>query len=745
MKQVSRSSGISSGFRVFFIFSAILALTSSALAGSRQLTSNPSAVNFGSVQVGSSQTQSLTLKNGGSSKLTITQATPSLANFALTGLSYPVTLYAGQSVSCSVTFNPQAAVTSSGSIAFTFHDRHNNGTVTMTEPVSGTGVTPGQLTSALASLGFGSVTTGSSASLTETLTNSGATSVAISAASTTGSGFNVSGLTLPTTLTAGQSVSFSIKFSPTAGGSVTGNLAITSNASNPTLAIPLSGTGVAQGTLGSNPTSLNFGSVTVGSNQSLSETVTNTGGSSVTISQATISGTGFSLSGISTPLTLAAGQSATFSVAFAPQSAASSSGNVTITSTASNPTLTIPVTGTGVTQGTLGSNPTSLSFGNVTIGSNQSLSETVTNTGGSSVTISQAAITGTGFSLSGITTPLTLTAGQSTTFSVKFAPTSAVGASGNVTLTSTASNPTLTIPVTGNGVTQGTLGSNPSSLNFGSVTVGSNQSLTGTVTNTGGSSVTISQATISGTGFSLGGITTPLTLTAGQSTTFTVSFAPQSAGSMTGSLLTTSNASNPTLSVALTGAGTGTTAGQLAVAPSNINFGSITIGTTLNQTGTLSAASAPVTVSSLAVSGSQFSVSGISLPVTIAAGSSVSFQVTFTPQVSGASSANATFTSNASNSPTVESLTGSGTAPQYSVSLGWNTSTSSDVAGYNIYRATVSTGPFTRLNSSLDATPYDTDSTVTAGLTYYYTVTAVSTSGSESAYSNQVQVTIPTP
>jgi hypothetical protein len=299
--------------------------------------------------------------------------------------------------------------------------------------------------------------------------------------------------------------------------------------------------------------------------------------------------------------------------------------------------------------------------------------------------------------------------------------------------------------VTGTGVTQGTLGSNPTSLSFGSVTVGNNQALSETVTNTGGSSVTISQASISGTGFSLSGITTPLTLSAGQSATFTVSFAPQSVGSTTGSLLITSNASNPTLSVALTGAGTSTTAGQLTVAPSSINFGSITIGTNQSQTGTLSATSAPVTVSSLGVSGSQFSVSGISFPVTIAAGSSVSFQVAFTPQVSGSSSANATFTSNATNSPTVESLTGSGTAPQHSVSLGWNTSSSSGVSGYNIYRAPASTGPFTRVNSVLDATPYDTDSTVQAGLTYYYAVTAVSTTGSESGYSNQVQVTIPTP
>ena len=274
---------------------------------------------------------------------------------------------------------------------------------------------------------------------------------------------------------------------------------------------------------------------------------------------------------------------------------------------------------------------------------------------------------------------------------------------------------------------------------------GGSASLTETLTNSGGSALTISQITPSGTGFAFSGITLPVTLGAAQSATFTVSFAPQSVGSTTGSLLITSNASDPTLSVALTGSGTGTTAGQLAVTPSSINFGSVSIGTTQNQTGTLSATSAPVTVSSLGVSGAQFSVSGISFPVTIAAGSSVSFQVTFTPQVSGTSSANATFTSNASNSPAVESLTGSGTAPQHSVSLGWNTSTSSGVAGYNIYRATASTGPFTRINSALDATPYDTDSTVTAGQTYYYSVTAVSTTGSESGYSNQVQVTIPTP
>ena len=111
MKQVSSCSGISSGFRVFFIFSAILALTSSALAGSGQLTSNPSNLNFGSVQIGSSQTLSLTLTNSGNSRLIITQATPSVSGFTISGLVYPVTLNAGKSINGTVAFTPQSVGT----------------------------------------------------------------------------------------------------------------------------------------------------------------------------------------------------------------------------------------------------------------------------------------------------------------------------------------------------------------------------------------------------------------------------------------------------------------------------------------------------------------------------------------------------------------------------------------------------------------------------------------------------------
>jgi len=599
-----------------------------------------------------------------------------------------------------------------------------------------------------ASLDFGSVTTGKSKTMTMTASNTGTASITVSSASISSKYFSLSAPNLPITIAAGQSSPVSVVFTPNASGAFSATATIASTASDSSTALLLTGDGVASGQLQVSPTTENFGSVTVGSQNNQTITLTNNTAATVNISQASMSGTGFKLSGITPPLALNASQSTTFTVTFAPLTSGNASGTVTITSDAPNPTLSMSLSGTGVAAGSIGANPTSLNFGSVTVGSNQSLSETVTNTGGSTVTISQVGISGTGFSLSGISTPVTLTAGQSATFTVKFAPLSAGTVSGNVTITSTASNPTLTIPVTGTGVTQGTLGSNPTSLSFGNVTVGSNQSLSETVTNTGGSSVTISQVTISGSGFSLSGVSTPVTLTAGQSATFTVKFAPTSAASASGNVTITSTASNPTLNIPLSGTGTAAT-GQLTVTPTTLDLGSVVVGTSGTASGSLTAIGANVTVTSVSSNNSVFSLSGLSLPVTIPAGQSTAFTVTFSPQTSGAVSATLTFTSNAQPSTTTETLTGTGTpAPPHTVNLSWNASTSSDVSGYNIYRAvfTTSCGSYAKINSALVTSILYSDSSVVDGTSYCYASTAVNTSNEESGYSNIVSnIQIPPP
>jgi len=77
------------------------------------------------------------------------------------------------------------------------------------------------------------------------------------------------------------------------------------------------------------------------------------------------------------------------------------------------------------------------------------------------------------------------------------------------------------------------LAATPASVSLGNVQVGATQTQLVTITNSGGTTITVSQASVTGTGFGVSGLTLPLTLAAGQSQGFSVSFAPQTAGTVT--------------------------------------------------------------------------------------------------------------------------------------------------------------------------------------------------------------------
>lgn len=506
--------------------------------------------------------------------------------------------------------------------------------------------------------------------------------------------------------------------------------------------VALSGTGA--GLLALNPTSEDFSSVAIGATKSQVVTITNGDTSSVSISGVSVDNSAFSISGISTPLSLGGSQSTTFTVTFTPKSSGSISGTVSVASNGANPSLAMTVSGTGVTPSALSANPTNLSFGSVTIGNQGSIQETITNTGATSVTVSQVGITGSGLSLSGIATPLTLNGGQYAILTVSFVPKAAGAVSGNLTITSTATNPTLSIPVSGTGVTPGALAANPTSFSFGNVNVGSNGTLSGSITNTGSTSVSVSKVAITGTGFSVSGITTPLTLNAGQSfPQFSVSFAPTGAGAVSGNLIITSTATNPTLTVPVSGTGV-TPTGQLNVSPATLALGNVTVGSSGTAKGTLSAIGTSVIVTAASTNNSAFTISGLSLPQTISVGQNAPFTITFTPTTAALATATLTFTSNAQPTTTTEALTGTGVAAStHSVALSWTASTSSNIFGYNVYRApyttsTSSCGSFAKINSVLDTTTLYTDSSVTNGSVYCYATTAVDTSNLESGYSNIV-------
>ena len=223
--------------------------------------------------------------------------------------------------------------------------------------------------------------------------------------------------------------------------------------------------------------------------------------------------------------------------------------------------------------------------------------------------------------------------------------------------------------------------------------------------------------------------TTPVTTSADSGSQFTVAVS-NSAGAVTSS----------------TAILTVKAAGQLTASTTNLNYGNVTVGSsnilpvTLTNTGGSS-----ISISNVTLSGAGLSIGGVSSGLILAAGSSATLNVTFAPSASGILNGSVTVTSNATNSTVTISLLGTAVQPvSHSVTLNLAPN-SSNVAGYNVYRSSISNGPYTKLNSPLVTSTTYTDSTVLANQTYFYVATSVDSAGNETAYSNQVSATIPAP
>ncbi|MGH9573363.1 MAG: choice-of-anchor D domain-containing protein [Candidatus Acidiferrales bacterium] len=248
----------------------------------------------------------------------------------------------------------------------------------------------------------------------------------------------------------------------TTGGLISGAPTSSGNFSVILSATNGSGTGTAKLTLtvtsssaqiSASPPSAAFGTVAEGTTNSQPIIVTNSGGNTLTFSQISVSGAGFGQTGLSTSTTIAPGGRITFNATFAPTSASTVNGSITLTTSGTPSPLTISLSGTGqATSLLLSASPTSLAFGNVMDQSSKQLTTTVKNAGNSNVTISGVSVTGTGLSASGIINGTVLTPGQSVPLTVSFAPTSGGAVSGSVSVTSNATNSPAKVTVSGTGM-----------------------------------------------------------------------------------------------------------------------------------------------------------------------------------------------------------------------------------------------------------------------------------------------------
>jgi hypothetical protein len=547
------------------------------------------------------------------------------------------------------------------------------------------------------SVNFGKVGVGKQTTQTVAVTNTGSLSVSITQATSSNPAFSLTGVTLPMTVATGQSGNFTVAVTPSTAGTLSGTLTVQGSDGATPAVVNLSATAVAPAPqISLSSSSVQFGTVGVGSTSNLSLTISNTGSADLTISVVSLVGAQFGVSGIATPKTIPAGQSATVGLSFQPTSAAAATGTLSITSNDPvNPTLTVSLAGTGssATFGQLQANPASLSFGSVGTGGNATQQVALSNTGTAPVQISSIAASGAGFSVNGITAPLTLNAAATATLSVVFAPATGGNATGSVTVTSNANNPSLTIALTGTGAQPG-LSITPTSFAFGSVTDGQTKSQTFTLTNTGAASLTISQLSVSGAGYSLSGLTTPKTIAAGTSATFSAVFAPTTAGSLPGTITIASNAPGSPSTLALSGTGVALQA-SISLTPTSANFGSVVVGSANSQTiQVTNTGNAVLTITQATVTGTGFSTTGLTLPLSINPGLSSTFNAQYQPAATGAASGSLTIVSNAPTSPSAISLTGTGVAATQILSLSTNT-----VSFGNVNTGTSSTQTVTLTNT----------------------------------------------
>ena len=313
--------------------------------------------------------------------------------------------------------------------------------------------------------------------------------------------------------------------------------------------------------------------------------------------------------------------------------------------------------------------PASFAFATQTIGvASPPQAFTLTNTGGSAVTISAVASSNAAeFAISGSTCVGSVAVGASCSFSVTFTAAMAGARSASITITSTGTGSPQAIALTGTGTSVATPGvlTVPASYAFGTQTVGAAGSPQAfTLTNTGGTAVTIAAITNSNAAeFAITSSSCSGVVAVGASCSFSVTFTASAVGPRSASITVASTGTGSPQMLSLTGTGTtAATPGALSV-PATYAFPDQTIAVasaakllTLANTG-----GANVTISGVASSNAaEFAIGASTCAGDVVPGGTCSFAVTFTPSATGARSSSITIASTGVGSPQAIAVSGNG-------------------------------------------------------------------------------------
>lgn len=305
----------------------------------------------------------------------------------------------------------------------------------------------------------------------------------------------------PTSMTNGMTCLMYVYFVPTASGNLPGTITINSNGFfSQTNTVNLSGLGSAMSLTGA---PLAFGNQLVKTTSAAkSVTVKNTGTTSITMGAITLTDTtDYTISTNTCPASgsaLTGGSSCTISVTFGPKSTGSKRGAVVINDNDPSSPQLIGLSGTGTSNVAL--SPTSIAFATTAVGVISGATKvTLTNNTGVSITLGSPAITVSGPFVNAASTTCTnslvIAALGTCVINVEFKPTAVGYAQGTLSVSDSdvTSPQTVALQGTGTGIKF-----TPASVNFGTVTRGTQVSSTVTITNVGTTNLFFTGAELSG-------------------------------------------------------------------------------------------------------------------------------------------------------------------------------------------------------------------------------------------------------
>ncbi|HYC36566.1 MAG TPA: choice-of-anchor D domain-containing protein [Usitatibacter sp.] len=623
---------------------------------------SPSPLAFGSVPVGSSAAQNVTIVNTGSADLVVSSVGALGASFSTgTAACLLSPIPAGGNCAFPATFTPAAAGSHTG-VVQVFSNASGS-----PHQVSANGIGTAAAVSLTPSpLNFGTVPVGGSASGNITVTNTGSATLIVSSATIAGAGFGMThNCTAP--IGPGATCLLFVTVSPTTTGPMSATVSIVSNASGSPHGTSVLATATAPG-VSLAPTPLNFSNVPVGSSANGVVTLTNTGTAPLAISAIATSGAPFTQSN-TCGTSLAAGASCPITVTFAPTAAGAQSGSLSVVSNAG--THTAPLSGVGATPG-LQLSATSLDFALQTINTDSAARNvTVTNNGTAPLNVSAITVSG-DYVFTGCPTPLTLAVGNNCVLSVKFHPTATGARAGSISIASNASGSPHVIALSGSGtpVPLPAIALTPGSHDFGTLLAGTSATVTFSLSNTGTANLDINNILLTDpspipAGALPGGYSQahdcPVTLAPSAACSIVVTFTPPGPGGPYATdLRIVSNAAPNPFIAPLSGFSTSATAPGLQLSASSVNFNPQFVGTTsVAQTVTLTSNGTEDLVITSITSDGDFGYSGCG-PGTMAPGEVCDFSITFRPLTEGPQSGSISVASNAPGSPHLVVLSGEG-------------------------------------------------------------------------------------